>query len=165
MRRLFVIILTVLFAVGVCGCDIFTSKPSSDKHLTTYFGAGHDVVAARFFVYPPDAEDYVVSYITVDQLDDLIGAMDETPLIKHMGHTDYFYRGEYGIELELDDGTYLTYDGTALSHTRAPFDAEYSSDDTIERAYLEDANKDFWDRMEEFFPELEEYGEYVGYGW
>lgn len=97
MRRIFVIILTALFAVGVCGCDIFTSKSSSDKHLTTYFGAEHDVVAARFFVYPPDAEDYVVSYITV--------------------------------------------------------------------AYLEDANKDFWDRMEEFFPELEEYGEYVGYGW
>jgi len=76
-----------------------------------------------------------------------------------------FYRGFYGIELELEDGTYLIYDCTCLFHTRNPFDAEDKNDDTIERAYLEDADKNFWDRMEEFFPSLEDYGSEVGYGW
>ena len=45
------------------------------------------------------------------------------------------------------------------------FDAEDKSGDIIERAYLEDADKNFWDRMEEFFPSLEGYGSVVGYGW
>ena len=39
------------------------------------------------------------------------------------------------------------------------------SGDTIERTYLEDADKNFWDRIEEFFQSLEEYGSEVGYGW
>ena len=45
------------------------------------------------------------------------------------------------------------------------FDAEDKSGDIIERTYLEDADRNFWDRMEEFFPSLEEYGSEVGYGW
>ena len=39
------------------------------------------------------------------------------------------------------------------------------SGDTIERAYLVDADMNFGDWMVVFFPSLEEYGSEVGYGW
>ena len=163
MRRLFAGLLTLVMAVTVCGC--FGSGSVSSKQLTTYFDDAPEAVSARFFVYPEGSDKYYIEELPEDRLDDLVEALDATPLRKHAGHTDYFYRGFYGIELELEDGTYLIYDCTCLSHTRNPFDAEDKNDDTIERTYLEDADKNFWDRMEEFFPSLEEYGAEVGYGW
>ena len=64
-------------------------------------------------------------------------------------HTDYFWGGQFGIELSLEDGTYLTYDGTKLEHRRRS--RESGDRDNIESVFAEVTNMKFWEEMDDFF--------------
>ncbi len=166
MRCITTVIMTCLLAFALGGC--FILKPSgSSRKLTTYFDENAVVVGARVFSQYYDEEDrkteYYIQEVSPDRLDDLVEEIDSTPLVSHFAHTDYFYKGSYGIELELEDGTYLIYDCTGLDHCETPFDQRKSRFESIEDRYLEDSGKDFWDRIEEYFPGMEEYE--FSYGW
>ena len=163
MRRITAIIMTVMLAFALSGC--FLLAPSkTKKKLTTYFDDNAKVVSARVFAKGRGRdEEYFIKEVSPDQLDDLVNEINATPLVSHIGHSDYFYKGSYGIELTLDDGTYLIYDCTRLDHTDTPFDQKESRFDSIEDRYLEDSGKDFWNRIEKYFPGMEEYS--FSYGW
>ena len=163
MKRIASIFLTVLLAFALSGC--FLLEPStSRKKLTTYFDDNAEVVAARVFAAPERGEDeYYFQEVDPEDLDALVAEIDATPLKSHFGHTDYFYKGSYGIELTLADGTYLIYDCTRLDHSAKPFDPEDRRGDPDDNEYLEDTNKDFWDRIEKYFPGMEDHN--FSYGW
>lgn len=165
MKRIAVIILSLTLAFALGGC--FLLKPSgsgSKRKLTTYFDENAVVVGARVFAEDRDGEEgYFIKEVQEDRLDELIEEIDRTRLVSHFAHSDYFYKGRYGIELELEDGTYLIYDCTELEHTDTPFDEKESRFDSIEDRYLEDSGKDFWDRIEKYFPGMEDYN--FSYGW
>lgn len=176
MKRLIVALLITVLAAGICGC--FLLEPSStSKKLTTYYDDLPSAAGARFYIRDRENNDadedeeggtkYLIEELPQDQIEELCEAMDEIELIWHMGHTDYFYSDWYCIELELEDGTYLTYDGTCLELNKKAFDdeAKNEKDNVIHRSYLEDANKEFWDKMEQFFPAVAENKEHLGYGW
>lgn len=163
MKRSALIILTVMLAFALSGCFLFAPSKSRKK-LTTYFDENAEVVAARVFSSPKSAdEDYYIQEVAPEDLDALVEEIDSTTLVSHFGHADYFYKGSYGIELTLSDGTYLIYDCTRLDHTSKPFDPEERSFDADEKEYLEDADKNFWDRIEKFFPGMEDHN--FSYGW
>ena len=164
MKRIAVIILSLTLAFAMCGCFLLKPSSGSRHKLTTYFDDNAVVVNARVFARDKNGkEEYFIKEVEADRLDDLVEEIDKTRLVSHFAHTDYFYKGWYGIELELDDGTYLIYDCTELEHTGTPFDEKESRYDSIEDRYLEDSGKDFWDRIEEYFPGMEEYD--FSYGW
>ena len=163
MKRIAAIILTVLLAFALSGCFLFTPSKSSKK-LTTYFDEDAKVVGARVFASPKKAdEEYYFEEVAPEDLDALVKEIDSTPLTSHFAHTDYFYKGSYGIELTLDDGTYLIYDCTRLDHTSKPFDPENRTFDADEKEFLEDTNEDFWDRIAPYVPGMD-VSEF-GYGW
>ena len=163
MRRIAAITMTVMLAFALSGC--FLLAPSkTKKKLTTYFDDDAEVVSARVFSAPKKGEeDYYIQEVSPDKLDDLIDEIDATPLKSHIGVSDYFYKGQYGIELTLSDGNYLIYDCTSLELTDTPFDEKESRFDNLKKDYLEDANKDFWDRIEKYFPGMEDHN--FSYGW
>lgn len=164
MRRIAAIVLTVMLAFALSGC--FLLAPSkTKKKLTTYFDEDAEVVAARVFSEANKDEEgeYYICEVSPDKLDDLIDEIDATPLKSHIGVADYFYKGRYGIELTLSDGNYLIYDCTSLELSDVPFDEKESRFDNLKKDYLEDADKDFWDRIEKYFPGMEDHN--FSYGW
>ena len=165
MRRIAAGFMTVVLSFAMCGC--FLLKPSkSSRKLTTYFYENAVVTGARVFsmYYNENKESvYYVQEVSEGRLDDLVEEIDSTRLVSHFAHADYFYKGRYGIELELEDGTYLIYDCTSLDHTDTPFDRREKRFESIEDRFLEDSGKDFWDRIAEYFPGMEEYE--FSYGW
>ena len=50
----------------------------------------------------------------------------------------------------LEDGTYLTYDGTKLEHRNRA--RESGVKDNIESVFAEVTNMNFWEEMADFFP-------------
>ena len=162
MRRIIAMILTVSVVLALSGC--FLLKPTKSKYnLLNYQNTDQTVVAARVWTDHYKNDETTVIEVSEDQLDDLVEEIKKTPITSHFGHVDYFYQGRYGIELTLSDGTYLIYDCTSLEHSKAPYDAEYDADNRIERDYLEDMNKDFWDRIEKYFPGMD--ADDFSYGW
>ena len=160
MKRIAIMMLTLVFAISLCGC-LFSSHISNRK-LTTYFDEDAQVISARVFAYGSDG--MFIKEASEDQLEELVEEIDSTPLISHFGHTDYFYKGQYGIELGLADGNYLLYDCTGLHLLEIPFDEQENFRyESIKTEYLEDANKDFWDRIEKYFPGMEDCN--FSYGW
>lgn len=155
-------ILTVSVVLALSGC--FLLKPSKSKYnLLNYQDTDQNVVAARVWTEHYKDNETIVIEASEDRLDDLVEEIKKTPITSHFGHVDYFYQGRYGIELTLSDGTYLIYDCTSLEHSKAPYDAEYDAGNRIERDYLEDMDKDFWDRIEKYFPGMD--ANDFSYGW
>ena len=133
------------------------SPRETDKTLTTFY-SDSKVVAVRYYYRGQDG--YRFEELDEEKLDEFISDLDSMEL-KTGGMVNMIH--SYGIEMELDDGTYLIYDCTELEHTGTPFDKKESRYDSIEDRYLEDSGKDFWDRIEEYFPGMEEYD--FSYGW
>ena len=162
MKRLAAVILTVMLALSLSGC--FFLKSSSSRHkITTYFDENTEVVAARVWSREHRSDDLVIIEAREEDLDALVEELDKTRLSIHFGVADYFYKGFYGIELTLADGTYLIYDCTELELTDKPFDYDDGRYDSIKDEYLEDVNRDLWDRIERFFPGMEDCS--FSYGW
>lgn len=133
------------------GC--FGSSRSS-KTLTDFFGES-TVVAARFYVQYDDG--YNTEELAQDQLQALVDKLDSMSLKTHSFHTDYFWGGRQGIELKLEDGNYITYDGTRLelrsgSRVEGYVDSKYN----LRSKFIEVTDCEFWDEMKAFFPSIED---------
>lgn len=59
--------------------------------------------------------------------------------------------------MALEDGTYLTYDGTMLELVDRPIDDPESDD--IKHKFVYVTNCEFWDVMKDYFPSIEENGD------
>jgi hypothetical protein len=69
----------------------------------------------------------------------------------HGFHRDYFWHGQYGIELVLDDGTFLDYDGTCLEQRSVSMLETTGSEFQLHKEYVEVTSCDFWEVMDSFF--------------
>ena len=62
--------------------------------------------------------------------------------------------------MELEDGTYLTYDGTCLRLLSVPIGDEYPNrEDRLESEFVYVVNYDFWEAVGDYFPSIEENGD------
>ncbi|MBR3277524.1 MAG: hypothetical protein IKG01_01270 [Lachnospiraceae bacterium] len=167
MKRLIAILLIIPVIIALGGCFLLRSSGSSQrKTITTYFDdidENVEVVAARVWSQSEDKDGFVIIEANEEDLDELVEEINKTRLSLHFAHTDYFYKGFYGLELTLSDGTYLIYDCTSLDHTETPFDEKENRYDSIRDYYLEDVNKDFWERIAPYFPGMNT-GRF-SYGW
>jgi len=157
MRRLIITVLMMILALSLCGC--FLLGGSTDKKLTAYH-SDSPVVAVRLY-YQTDRKGpdrtYAFEELPADKLDEFIKTVDSMALYMHTFHTDYFWGGSYGIEMTLEDGTYLTYDGTCLKLSKTPVDVKADAkEDKISSTFIEVKNCDFWKEMRQFFPDVED---------
>ncbi len=152
-RKLLTVILVIvslLILATQAGC--FGDESST---LTTYFGDS-TVVAARYYV-SWDRENYESEELPADRIDDLVEKLDSMKLKKHGFHTDYFWGGVYGIELELEDGNYITYDGTKLElRSASRVQDNNNSENNLRSTFFEVTDCNYWNEMKAFFPSIDD---------
>ena len=156
------IVMMAVLAFALSGCFLF--EPTQLKTTLTTELSDSQVVSVKFFAMDSTAEDgYVAQELPSDQLDAFLDDVDSYQLVKHTGHVDYFWGGQFGIEMELKDGTYLRYDGTKLEHSKASFVEEPGNSDLIKDEFIEVSNADFWGDMEKYFPAVSDATIKTGY--
>ena len=153
MKRIISLFLIVALALSLCGCTHTT-----DKKIPTYF-SDSPVESVRFYYFLSQDEEFNAEYFYEDLPAERIGELTETlnsmDLVYHGFHTDYYWAYKFGIEMKLEDGTYLTYDGTKLTLSNAPIAEVYkkpSSETRIKDAFIEVSNMDYWEAVKPFFP-------------
>ena len=137
-----VIVVLMLIAFTFTGC--FGGR--TRKNLLNYFGECK-VQSARIYII--SQKDGQFEELKASRVPELVKKLESMQLKTKAFHTDYFWGGQFGIELSLEDGTYLTYDGTKLEHRRRS--RESGDRDNIESVFAEVTNMNFWDEMDAFF--------------
>lgn len=137
-----VIVVLMLIAFTFTGC--FGGR--TRKNLLNYFGESK-VQSARLYVI--SQKDGQFEELKSSRVPELVERLESMQLKTKAFHTDYYWGGQFGIELSLEDGTYLTYDGTKLEHRRRS--RESGDRDNIESVFAEVTNMNFWDEMDAFF--------------
>ena len=149
-KPLCILISVLMLTVSFCGCTSLFEGTATSKKLTGYFTKS-TVKAARFYQYNyVDGEDvYAVEELPAELLPALTQTLDEMTLKRHVFHPDYFWGGRYGIELEFEDGSFMTYDGTKAERHSASV-AEGNTEN-LSSSFLEVSNMDFWKEMAKYF--------------
>ncbi len=147
------ILLLVLVCLSVTGCFGLFSPSRTDKRLTTYFSDSH-VVSVRFFMLNTDL-GYDTEELPDSEVSRLAEKLDSMELTVHYYHTDYYWQNDFGIELGLEDGSYLVYDGTKLRHRTVSVTENTGTECDTEGKFLEVIGCNFWEEMRQFFPSIE----------
>lgn len=137
-----VIVVLMLIAFTFTGC--FGGR--TRKNLLNYFGESK-VQSARLYLI--SQKDGQFEELKSSRVPELVEKLESMQLKTKAFHTDYYWGGQFGIELSLEDGTYLTYDGTKLEHRRRS--RESGDQEKIESVFAEVTNMNFWDEMDAFF--------------
>ena len=140
--------------VSLYGCTFMLQGSPTKQKLPSYYDE-ESVVAARFFTRTSD-EPPILEELPQEKLTALTEKLNRMELTYHAFHTDYFWGGQFGIELERQDGTFLTYDGTLLSLRKRSVKDGYATEDTLKCTFLEVTNCDFWKEMESLFPSVKD---------
>ncbi|WP_028508557.1 hypothetical protein [Butyrivibrio sp. AE2032] len=163
-KRLISLSLTLVMAVALSGCFLFEPQKTKKK-LTTYL-TDSPVVSVRYYSdYYEGSRDedepvYHFEELDPDELDGFLDKLDSMEL-QTLEFKNYWWADHFGIEMELEDGTYLRYDGTQLEHNKAPIDEPHDSENSIRDKFIEVTNCDFWDEMKVYFPSIEANGDKV----
>lgn len=155
-QTLSVIILAVL-ALTIVGCDRIRHIP--DKKLPELF-TDSPIVSVRY--YHKDPEGIRFEDLDENRLDEFIDDLYSME-IEAGGMLDY-QGSSFGIEMELEDGNYLTYDGTYLAlRSSKIIDEQPTAENEIEgnSNFIYVLNCEFWDVMKGYFPSIEENGDQV----
>ncbi len=164
ISSLTIVIATIVVLIGVligAAFMSFTTMHDTDKKLTTYYSVS-EVVAVRYY-YREDG-DYRVEELDQDKLDEFVDDLNSMDLESGNVFMDYYWGGQFGIEMEYDDGTYVTYDGTRLEVlSRSRLNEDFTSADVLsgQSYYVHVINDDFWEVMEGYFSSIEENGDEV----
>ena len=140
----------VMISVTFCGCITLFEGSETNKKLVSYYGE-HSVTGARFYMDDYASDDMITEELQSDRVQELVEKLESMKLKYHAFHTDYFWGGKYGVELDLDDGTYLRYDGTKLEHYGVSVKNKSTSADMIKGCFLEVTDCEFWEEMSRFF--------------
>ena len=150
VKKVLSVVMTAVTAFALSGCFLFGPTKLSTT-LTTELSKS-TVKSVTFFMMDSQSDvGYIAEELPAGQLDEFLNEVNSYQLVKHAGHTDYFWGGQFGIEFKLEDGTYLRYDGTELEHSRVSFDADPDNGDLIKDEFIECEDVVFWDEMCKYF--------------
>ena len=155
MKRSLSVIMLAAFVMSISGC--LNSRQRTDKKLPELF-TDSVIVSVRY--YYREGDGYRFEELDDDRRVDFINDLNSMQL-ETGGLMDYYWGGSFGIEMELDDGNYLTYDGTRLELRTTRIDEPYSKSAKKKSNYVYVLNCEFWDVMEGYFPSIVENGDKV----
>ena len=149
----------VLVVVLILGLIINTfSRHDTKKNIPTFY-SNSEIVSVVYYYH--EADGYRFEELDEDQLDDFVDDLYSMD-IETGGMMDYYWGNSFGIEMELEDGTYMSYDGTRLElYEKSRMDDDFSYDYRKDSEYVYVVNYDFWDVAKEYFPSIEENGDNV----
>ena len=140
-----IIVLVCAIAMVLTGC--FGRKVRSD--VTKYDGCAAPV-SARFYLGAGRGEA-TVEELPTEKLPALVEALDGLRYTTHSCHTDYFWAGQYGVELTLADGTFWNYDGTRVEHRKVSIIESMDEQNRISATFTDLEDCSFWDAVRPFF--------------
>ena len=159
IRTLIAALLIFAVCASLCGC---LGSYESTKKLTSYYTQS-PVKAARFYQQYYEDEQYVYRADELDpsQLPALTEKLDSMALTHHGFHTDYYWGGRFGLELEFEDGTFMTYDGTKAEYrSKSMLDGGDDSANRLSSDFLEVTNMSFSEELGKFFEAAKDRPEY-----
>lgn len=158
LPSIYAVIGVILILLGAAFLSLIKGG-ETDKKLPTFY-SDSEIVAVRYYYHDSDG-GYRIEELDAERMDEFVDELNSMELGTG-GMMDYYWGGSFGIEMELDDGTYLTYDGTRLEMLqKSRLDEDYSYDDKIKSEYVHVSNEDFWEVMNDYFPSIEENGDHV----
>lgn len=154
MKKAIRITLAALLICAVCAafCGCLGSYETTKK-LTGYYTQS-PVKAARYYqkYYENEQDVYRADELDPSLLPALAAKLDEMALTHHGFHTDYYWGGRFGLELEFEDGTFMTYDGTKAEYrSKSMLDGGDASENRLSSDFLEVTNMSFGEAVGEFF--------------
>ena len=144
--------LSIFFIVGLMLDALTGCTGKTSKKLTNY-SSDSPVVNAYFHI----GDEY--QKLPEEKLSKFIEMLNSMELKTHMGHVDYYWHGQFGIELELEDGTFIHYDGTCYELRSDSMKAGTDNEYKLDKAFIEVLNENFWDEVGKYF----EFGNFVPY--
>ena len=142
-RRL--VLLCTALALLLTGC--FGGREKTN--ITKYSGCA-EPVSARFY-YGGYSGEKNIEELPPNQLSALVGDLDAMTYKTHMFHTDYYWAGQFGLELTLADGTFWNYDGTKLELRKVSITESRDNENRIAGAFVEITGGDFWETISKYF--------------
>ena len=139
--------LALLCAVLVLLTGCFGGKDKTN--ITKYRGCAAPV-SARFY-YGGNSDEKHIEELPADRLSDLIADLDAMSYKTHFFHTDYFWAGQFGLELTLADGTFWNYDGTELELRRVSITQTRDEANRITGDFVEITEGDYWETISKYF--------------
>lgn len=109
-------------------------------------------VAARMYFDGADGTERTQP-LPPQQLAELVDMLENMKYRTHAFHTDYFWYGRCGLEIELSDGTFWIYDGTYAELRSASMTESAERDKKLRGAFVEILDGEYWERVLPFFPE------------
>lgn len=131
----------------------------SDRQIPSFYTTSN-VVSVRYYYREEDG--YRTEDLDESKLKEFVSDLYSME-IKTGGMMDYYWGGSFGIEMKMEDGSYVYYDGTKLESTRKSRLDDQSSYGPEKRQseFVYVMNYDFWDVMKKYFPSIEENGDKV----
>ena len=136
------------------------TRHKTNKTIPTFY-SNSEIVSVTY--YYRESDGYRTERLDDDKLDEFVDELGSMK-IETGGLMDYYWGESFGIEMELEDGTYMIYDGTKLEmFEKSHFDEDFSYDDKIRNKsdFVHVADYDFWEFAKEYFPSIEENGDKV----
>ncbi len=146
-RILALICVTLLFLTGCFGKKVRTD-------ITKYDDCAAPVSARFYLGGAGDAEK--IEELPPEKLPALIEALDQLSYTTHSCHTDYFWAGQYGVELTLADGTFWNYDGTRVEIRSVSITKSRDEKSRIAGTFTDLVDGDFWGAVRPFFDTVQE---------
>ena len=154
VNRILSIMLLTAFVLSVGGCE--QARHTPEESLYAIY-SDSEIVSVRYFY--KDENGYRFEDLEEDCLDEFIEELDSMELeAGGIMQSYYWWRGNFGIEMAMEDGTYQMYDGSWLELRSSELVDVYSKDDVINLKgnYVYVLNCDFWEVMKGYFPSIEE---------
>ena len=141
-------LIAALIAAGVYMFVSALSPHKTDKSLRTLY-TDSEIVSVT--CYHCVHGDYTIEVLDEDRLDEFVTDLDSIE-IQTGGFANPHSEGSYIIEMELEDGTYLEYNGLTLEYLRrSRMDDDFAPQDVIESETVRAVDGDFWDFADDYF--------------
>ena len=119
-----------------------------EKTNITRFRDCAEPVSARFYYGGAEKQ---IEELPPERLSDLVADLDAMTYKTHGFHTDYYWAGQFGLELTLADGTFWNYDGTKLELRKVSITESRDNENRIAGAFAEITGGDFWETISKYF--------------
>jgi len=152
MFRKLLLTITLILTAAVCsGClsCLFLSGGDDRSKPFTKLYSDSEVVAARYYIKNDDGE-YEITEMDSARVAAFAAELDGLEYTKHSWHTDYFWQGWYGVELELADGNCIHYDYGEYALTPLPIRDGFDRKKSIKRTYVDVDQKAFHAILEKY---------------
>lgn len=134
-----------------------SQKP--DGKLPNYHDSADKLVSVQYYYREPSG--YRFEKLDKDRLDEFADDLESMEL-ENGGIMYDYWRGDFGIEMEFESGTYLSYDGSAVEVLqKSRSDKDFSETDAKQDDHVYVTNYDFWEVMKGYFPSIEKNGDNV----